>query len=70
MTLGRDSIKMLLTGPLQLSDAGSGFVFGRKLDRPWLSPSGTADGHLKGFSRAKLPIYLGQLLKVVHGGKK
>ena len=23
-------------------------MFGRKLDRPRLSPSGTADGHLKG----------------------
>ena len=34
-------------------------MFGRKLDRPWLSASG----------RAKLPICLGQLLNVVHGGK-
>ena len=22
-------------------------VFGRKLDRPWLSPSGTAEGHFR-----------------------
>ena len=43
-------------------------VFGRYLDRPWLSPSDTADGHW--FTTAKLPICLGQLLlKVVHGGK-
>ena len=44
-------IKMLLlklvTCPLQLSDAGAGFVFGRKLGRPWLSPSDTADRHLR-----------------------
>ena len=28
-----------VTAPLQLSDAGAGVVFGRKLDRPWLSPT-------------------------------
>ena len=33
-------------------------MFGRKLDRPWLSPSGTA-----GFTRDILPI------KVVHAGE-
>ena len=44
---------------------GAGFVFGRKLDRPWLSPSGTADVHLRvHYSK------LGHLLKVVHEGKK
>ena len=31
----------------QLSDAGAGVVFGRKLDRPRLSPSAVADGHLR-----------------------
>ena len=34
-----------LTAPLQLSDAGAGVVFGRKLNRPWLSPSGTTVRH-------------------------
>ena len=41
-------------------------MFGRKLDRPRLSPSGTADGHLR-FTKTKLPNCLGQLLKVVLG---
>ena len=35
------------TSIIQLSDLGAGVVFGRKLDRPWLSPSGTAEGHLR-----------------------
>ena len=38
---------MLPTTPLQLSDAGAGVVFGQKLDRPGLSPSGTAWGHFR-----------------------
>ena len=33
-----------VTVRLQLSDAGGGVVFGRQLDRPWLSPSGTKGG--------------------------
>ena len=36
-----------VTVRLQLSDAGAEVVFGRKLDRPWLSPSGTAEGHCR-----------------------
>ena len=43
-------------------------MFGRKLDRPRLSPSAVADGHLE-FTRTKLPICLGHLLEVVHVGK-
>ena len=38
-----------------MSDAAARVVFGRKLDRPWLSPPGTAEGHFR-FTRAKLPI--------------
>ena len=37
----------LVTVRLQLSDAGAEVVFGRKLDRPWLSPSGIAEGHFR-----------------------
>ena len=36
-----------ISAPLQLSVAGVGVVFGRKLDRPWLSPSDTAQGHVR-----------------------
>ena len=38
---------LYVTVRLQLSDAGAEVVFGRKLDRPWLSPSGTAEGHFR-----------------------
>ena len=31
-------------------------MFGQKLYQPWLSPSGTAEGHFIGFTRAKLPV--------------
>ena len=51
----RKTYYVYVTAPLQLSDAEAGIVFGRKLDRSWLSPSGTAEGHF-GFTRAKLHI--------------
>ena len=43
----RENYDVYVAAALQLSEAGAGVVFGRKLDRPWLSLSGTAEGHLK-----------------------
>ena len=48
ITKTRENYVVYVTAPLQLSDAGAGVVFGRKLDRPWLSLS-VAFGHFRDY---------------------
>ena len=47
VTKKRENSAVYVTAPLQLSDACAWVVFERKLDRPWLSPSGTAEEHFR-----------------------